>query len=180
MSSDLTGKKFKELTVLSFIGIRKAGRKFWKCQCSCGRISRVSTSSLKSNKTTFSCKNCGKERADKKKQKTMSGITRHLNSYKAGARIRKMEFNLTFDEFYILSKSNCIYCNSEPSIRKFSTSKHTFLLNGIDRVDNNKGYTKENSVSCCEHCNRAKRMMTLDEYKQFIKKVYTHMYKDNH
>ena len=32
-------------------------------------------------------------------------------------------------------------------------------VNGIDRVDNTKGYTKENSVSCCEMCNRIKLLL---------------------
>lgn len=35
---------------------------------------------------------------------------------------------------------------------------------GIDRVDNNIGYTKENSVSCCGICNRMKVDSTFDNF----------------
>ena len=39
--------------------------------------------------------------------------------------------------------------------------------NGIDRVNNKKGYTKDNCVSCCKVCNMMK--WTLDA-NDFIKK----------
>ena len=45
-------------------------------------------------------------------------------------------------------------------------------VNGIDRIDSNIGYTKENSVSCCKFCNTAKSTMSRDEFLKWIKKVY--------
>jgi hypothetical protein len=44
--------------------------------------------------------------------------------------------------------------------------------NGIDRVDSTKGYFNENVVSCCKVCNRAKSNLSLDEFKEWISKVY--------
>jgi hypothetical protein len=41
-------------------------------------------------------------------------------------------------------------------MRKGSVSKELvgeWVYNGIDRVDNNKQYIKENLVSCCKKCN---------------------------
>jgi 5-methylcytosine-specific restriction endonuclease McrA len=32
----------------------------------------------------------------------------------------------------------------------------TFLYSGIDRKDNEKGYTEENCVPCCKRCNGIK------------------------
>ncbi len=52
-----------------------------------------------------------------------------------------------------------------------------YAHNGVDRLDNAKGYTLENSVPCCKHCNIAKRSMTVDEFKQWISKVYAHQNK---
>jgi hypothetical protein len=40
----------------------------------------------------------------------------------------------------------CYYCKSQKENE----------VNGIDRVDNSKGYTKDNCVSCCQFCNRMK------------------------
>lgn len=45
------------------------------------------------------------------------------------------------------------------------------IYNGIDRIDNAKGYTIENSVTCCKRCNFAKRNMSYDEFISWGKKL---------
>jgi len=71
---------------------------------------------------------------------------KYYKSYINNALKREYDFTLNFDEFCILVDKECYYCH------------HNIFeeINGIDRVDNSKGYTKENSVSCCETCNRIK------------------------
>jgi hypothetical protein len=44
--------------------------------------------------------------------------------------------------------------------------------NGIDRVDNKKGYTEENCVSCCGLCNRMKMKMGLSDFAKHIQKIH--------
>jgi hypothetical protein len=47
---DLTGKKFKRLTVISFIETRgKSSHAYFKCKCKCGNIIEVRGSHLKEN-----------------------------------------------------------------------------------------------------------------------------------
>jgi hypothetical protein len=75
--------------------------------------------------------------------------------YRRGAESRNIEFLLTFDEFNNFWGKNCYYCTD-----KIKTV-------GIDRIDNNKGYTIENCVPCCGICNRMKMQYTMDN---FIKK----------
>lgn len=53
---DLTGQQFGEWKVLEYVGNYK-----WKCQCSCGNISNISSYDLTRNKST----NCGHERSTK-------------------------------------------------------------------------------------------------------------------
>jgi hypothetical protein len=43
--------------------------------------------------------------------------------------------------------SSCAYCNRQPEAP---------LTHGIDRVDNDKGYTPENTVASCARCNYMK------------------------
>ncbi len=59
------------------------------------------------------------------------------------------------DHAKALFKMPCCYC------RGFE--EHT-NVNGIDRVDSNRGYTKENTVPCCSVCNRMKMDSTLDSF----------------
>lgn len=71
---------------------------------------------------------------------------KYFKDYIKGSLKRDYEFTLTFEEFSDLVDKECFYCDY----------KKDEEVNGIDRVDNSKGYTKENSVPCCEICNRIK------------------------
>lgn len=92
--------------------------------------------------------------------------------YVSRARTTKKEFTLNQDEFTKIITSNCFYCGVEPLM------KHTFkgcpehvLHNGIDRYDNAKGYTLENSRPCCFECNRAKGTLTPEEFYNYINRL---------
>lgn len=52
-----------------------------------------------------------------------------------------------------------------------------FTYNGIDRLNNDEGYTVENTVTCCSVCNRAKHTMGFEAFRAWIARVYTHIYK---
>ena len=61
---------------------------------------------------------------------------------------RNKELSLTKEEYFELIQKHCTYCNyyNEDEI------------NGIDRLDNSKGYILDNCISCCKHCNRMKHI----------------------
>jgi 5-methylcytosine-specific restriction endonuclease McrA len=58
------------------------------------------------------------------------------------------------EEFNDLSARECHYCGKKGP-------------NGIDRVDNNKGYLKENCVPCCKHCNYAKGNLSMEDFSDW-------------
>lgn len=62
------------------------------------------------------------------------------------ARNRKLEWDLTFDDYQKFINNSCVYCGN--SISQTGT--------GLDRQDNNKGYIITNVVACCGRCNRIK------------------------
>jgi hypothetical protein len=70
---------------------------------------------------------------------------------------------------------NCLYCGF----------KHNINLNGLDRLDNNLGYTNENTVSCCSTCNNLKKDYDLKTFFGKIKDIFENTqsticdYKDN-
>lgn len=51
-----------------------------------------------------------------------------------------------------------------------------YINNGIDRIDNNKGYTIDNVVPCCKMCNQAKNDYTLQEFQDWVEKIYNKMF----
>lgn len=93
-----------------------------------------------------------------------SYATKLITEIKCKARQRKKAWNLNDLEAFELCLQPCYYCGLEVS---FPESR-----NGIDRIDNSKGYESENVVSCCKWCNSAKMERTLEEFKDWITKAY--------
>ena len=95
----------------------------------------------------------------------------HFKQYFRGAIKRDYEFKLTFEEFCDLVSKACKYCGEEN------------IVNGIDRVDNTKGYILENCVPCCELCNQMKLNHTVDKFigksLDIAVKHIRHLLKDN-
>ncbi len=109
-----------------------------------------------------------------RRPKVLGGAANRLyHIYLKTARDRNLDFELTKEKFKMLISSCCYYCNIIPS-KKIIYSKDEYLYNGIDRLDNMRGYTEKNSVPCCEDCNKAKRMMTEQEFIEWINRVYNH------
>jgi hypothetical protein len=111
----------------------------------------------------------------------MKGEDFCFNAFYSKTKSRHKE--LGFDVSNILTKSaarriikqNCFYCGCEPyqvKTRKNKTRHEEMIYTGIDRANNNNGYTKSNVVPCCGKCNKAKHKMSLDEFNDFIGKIY--------
>lgn len=90
--------------------------------------------------------------------------------YKQQADARGLQFALPFDHFLKITSQDCLYCGSERQQR--TQRKVPYIYNGIDRVDNNIGYIKSNSVPCCKVCNRMKKSISIGEFVDHIIKIY--------
>lgn len=90
-----------------------------------------------------------------------------VNCQKQRARKYEREFALTDTQLKILYKSSCYYCGIEPKQTFRSQSNgEPFIYNGIDRVDNTKGYTTDNVVPCCKPCNLVKSTGSVSDLIQ--------------
>jgi len=163
----MLGKTFNDLTVIAFASKGKYRGANWLCRCVCGREIVVPGGHLRYDMRK-SC-GCRSERFIE-----ASGIKKIFSSYKTGAKKRNLTFELSLEKFSFLLKSNCRYCGSHPKqiLKRQKSRKTQLIYNGIDRIDNKEGYTEENSVSCCMYCNRSKSDLTLQEWKQYIERIY--------
>lgn len=162
------GDIYGDLQIISTERVNK--HKMYNCRCKCGRIV-TSTSAYLFAGRKKRCLNCGKEEMWKRLGKK-TPIQKSYREYKCGARKRGLEFNLTFDEFSLIVRKNCNYCDAPPKLT--THAKQIDNLNGIDRVDNKRGYTIDNSVPCCRACNQLKSNIGLDVFKENIIKIYNH------
>lgn len=77
---------------------------------------------------------------------------------KRNAKKRNLEFSLSKEIYTNLCKGTCYLCGVNN------------MILGIDRKDPTKGYTIENSFSCCATCNMMKHSLKLEEFLNHISK----------
>jgi hypothetical protein len=108
-----------------------------------------------------------------------------FNSYRRNARNCRREFALTFNQFKELVNSPCIYCGTidikrqNRGDRRAGINKEFYTkeeVNGIDRIDNEKGYVEGNVAPCCKACNFMKRDLNKEEWLSQIKHIYEHIF----
>ena len=170
----LSGKKFGEWTVTGTYEFRTKpnGKRqtYWLCICSCGKQWYVMGSHL-TNGSSTRCRSCGSRSRTQFGDCTKNTV---LCGYKCDARDRNYCWNLTDDEFFSLCKFPCFYCDDLPrNISKSIYGTGDFIYNGVDRKDNSLGYTKENTVSCCRICNRAKSNLSYEDWMSYLSRVAT-------
>ena len=86
-----------------------------------------------------------------------------ITDLKRRARKAHYEVTLTDEQIMVHFRSDCVYCSATPN-----------HLNGIDRVDNDKGYTSENSVPCCKICNLMKQALTKKTFLAHVQRMVSY------
>lgn len=169
------GDRFGKLVVVSKEGKlpSKPRRIVFKCKCDCGNDKLIDAGNLK-KPGPRSC-GCERKRLAKEKGKRQRTEFSYFNllygNTKRSAKSRKLKFDLSKFEFNKLIRGRCYYCASEPMLRGLTRVGIEFPRNGIDRVNNNKGYTLKNCVTCCSICNTMKLNMKVTDFYIHISKI---------
>ncbi len=174
---NLLGKKYGRLLVVAkadSVKYNSGHHAQWECVCECGKIKIVRTSALMSGDTV----SCGCYKRDRvMKPNGVASFNLFIYNYKRSAKNRNIDFLLSNEEIKEIISQNCNYCGAEPkeynrSAQKKNKTNGNILANGIDRIDNSKGYTKDNCVPCCSYCNSIKNDKTKKEFLDHIEKIY--------
>jgi len=172
---NLTGISFGRLTVLRRVHNRR-GRPHYACRCACGKTVVVLGASL----TGLNTKSCGCLKLDVCATKTVyeyrrmsfgEAFSRRLAAQvQNDAKRRNLRVTVSPSEIIELRKQHCFYCG-HPPVEPRHKCYGGFPVNGLDRLDNSKGYTVENCVPCCFQCNRAKRGHSAAEFIAHVFKI---------
>lgn len=109
-----------------------------------------------------------KERSPLRKKKWRSAhpFSAIFSSIKGSAISRNKAWSLTQQDVIKFVMQPCVYCGRIPISHKDR--------NGIDRIDNSRGYIFDNCASCCRTCNNAKGTLTIEEFKVWIRRIFHH------
>lgn len=170
----MAGQKFGRLVVIKRTHSDKWQNAAWLCECVCGNKVVVLGTTLRLGKT----RSCGCLRGGLSLPEGEAAFNETLSGMRRSAKRRNYDWLLTKNQVRILTKQLCYYCGAEPSQGSSRLSPGgVYLYNGLDRINNAKGYTIDNVVPCCGSCNTAKSTKTVEEFKAWIRNVYEHFAK---
>lgn len=170
------GDKFGKFIIIATVKYPDEQRRF-VCRCECGNEVEKSYGDVKRGGVCRSC-------ADKAKVLPNFLMIKKIkfNEYRQNASHTERIFELTFEQFITLIERNCSYCNASPD--QYHTANRAkmynpkgYRYNGIDRVDSTKGYTQENTVTCCKLCNGLKSNLLTSVFLNQIERIYQHQQK---
>ena len=102
-----------------------------------------------------------------------------LYQLKLHAKERNIEWALATEQVQLLTKQNCFYCGCPPAqSKKHPHYNGEYVYNGLDRVDNNKGYMPGNIVPCCNVCNRMKGTMESSDFIDHVERIKIYLVKN--
>lgn len=175
MKKDLTGLKFGKLLVLEVHSRSRNGHIRWKCRCDCGREHDVLSTHLISGKIT----NCGCVLYRGRQSKLWKGygeisgnqwgnIKRGANGTKGR---RELTFNISIEdawELYLAQNKKCAISGLDIWFRNTDTQKHSTTAS-LDRINSDKGYTKDNVQWVHKDINRMKNSFNQEYFINLCK-----------
>lgn len=189
---DITGQTYNSWEVLSYN--KTVGKVvYYNAKCKeCNDIYVVDGRNIRLG-LSKRCTSCGRKKSAlsrtgkmrKGQDPVLFAYKRLFKNYRMGARDRKLQFDMSLQNFIDMSKMDCTYCGSEPCTTvnaltgmSLSTEKQNLgwiTYNGVDRIDSTKGYIDGNMTTCCKKCNRLKSNSSEEEFFNWVSKCYHHL-----
>ena len=163
---DITGMRRNMLVAVRELD-RIKGMRCWLFFCDCGKEFPMLQAKFG---VRHSC-GCKHELAPGRSERN-----RVLRGYKENAKRRGIPWELADENFDALTRAICHYCGAPPTnTAHWGKSKGAFMYNGIDRADNEKGYTVGNSLPCCKACNFLKRTLPYEDFILLVTKIASNL-----
>jgi hypothetical protein len=168
---DRTNKVYGDLTVLEICKERSKKRVVWKCRCKCGNIVLARSLDLHMGKTV----SCGCRRRGSNNY-LWSGCGEipggFMYSIIKAAKTRGIEVDINVKDIYDLYIQQNKKCNLTGVELNFGYNKNTNA--SLDRIDSEKGYTKDNIQLVHKKINMMKHILPQEEFVSWCKLVVDH------
>ena len=175
------GTRFHKLVVIGKSTKTDSNRNsYYFCKCDCGKDCEIRSTHLRNEHT----KSCGCLTMTDPGHASWNKL---FWQYNDKAKRRGFSFSLSFDQFKELAQKACSYCGDAPKrFNLYATydgiiydngytqnmvDRAWIYTNGIDRIDNSKGYELDNSVTCCTICNSFKSDYKKENFLAHAEKI---------
>jgi hypothetical protein len=166
---DMMNKTIGSMTVIEDAGHNTKGTKLWKCRCACGNTKICLGSELRQGKI----KTCGC-RINLNKRTYWKGFgdiaKSHWSSIVTQAKYRNIEFDITIKYAWKLFLKQDKKCALTGEILILSPLKDKTA--SLDRIDNTKGYHKNNIQWIHKDINKLKGKLSEEKLIELCTKVY--------
>lgn len=112
------------------------------------------------------CSNCANKRMSGKNNSQYKHGNSRYCEYRANAKRRGLNFDISVEELESITKKECHYCGGYSS-----EWDERSRGNGIDRKDSDIGYVIDNCLPCCSKCNFIKNSMPYENFIHYIKRI---------
>ena len=172
---DIRGQRFGSLVALRSIEGGKEGETFWECLCDCGNTHVAIVGSLRCG-NAHRCSTCARQSKSGSREQggDWPNFRVVMSEYMTTARRRGRSWELSYKQARALFEGDCYYCGAAPNLIADVCGEKAFIRNGIDRKDNDEGYTADNCVSCCSPCNFLKGSRSADDFLSLVKRIAEH------
>ena len=163
------GYKIGRLTFIKMTQPSSNGKRqgIFKCDCGVEKIIKINNVLGKTN-------SCGCLKAELIRTRMRKSIE-HLASVSSRNACKRHtpDTDLTINDVKSIIFSNCFYCEKSPNevgtiYKRAISDGRTVRRIGIDRIDNNRGYYKNNVVPACVRCNYLKRTFSVNELYELL------------
>mgnify|MGYP003668387159 CR=1 FL=1 len=162
-----------QLTIIDLVRDTKNGRFLANTRCSCGKLHRTAVKNLQRNEHNH-C-GCSTDYSGLGLPEGEAARNGLIGSYKGNAKTKGLVFELTTEECEVLFKGDCYFCGEKPSnVWDKPFLKGSYVYSGIDRIDSTKGYTKDNTASCCTTCNYLKSNSNNEDFLTKVMAIAKH------
>lgn len=176
---DYIGKKYFKLSI---INIEKASpknrsRSFAICLCDCGKEYKVRLDSVTSGKTkSCGCLSVRRESMDGSRNPAFKGMddipSSWLKEYERNAKKRGIEWNLSIDDVVFVYKKQNKLCALSNTKLEFGRIRYRLETNAsIDRIDNSKGYIKDNIQIVLKSLNIIRGSLSVNDFINLCRMV---------
>lgn len=182
---DLIGQSFGLLDVVNRVESHDGQGAWFNCYCNgCNKYKEIRGRSLK-NKDAQSCGCNNKKSKTGENNKLYKGYKKitgeYYNNLRKSAKERGHEFKISLEELWELWENQCGFCALSgvriflPRGSKDKSDKTNTA--SVDRIDSNKGYTKDNCQWVHKRINWMKNNMQDNEFQMWCIKVGDHINK---